>query len=96
MNFLSFPVGVKIEEGLYNSWILVSLHAITNLVCKQLIIILTLIFRMNLNEHSMMKSEREYVCKGVGISFLPRQLSWPEFAVNKKFLKNQQKTPLQR
>lgn len=43
-----------------------------------------------------MKSEREYVFKGVGISFLPRQLSWPEFAVNKKFLKNQQKTPLQR
>lgn len=31
-----------------------------------------------------MKSEREYVCKGVGISFLPRQLSWPEFAVNLK------------
>lgn len=31
-----------------------------------------------------MKSEREYVCKGVGISFLPRHLSWPEFAVNLK------------
>lgn len=42
-----------------------------------------------------MKSEREYVCKGVVISFLPRQLSWPEFAVNLK-KKNQQKTLLQR
>lgn len=38
-----------------------------------------------------MKSEREYVCKGVGISFLPRQLSWPEFAVNKKFFKKSTK-----